>query len=106
VCGHSFGAWVGYRAAVADGSVERALLIAPSTRMFDAMPCAPPSWLRSTVFVGDRDELVSVRDVQALAAELNADFRVFEGFDHHFLKSRRALAQAALPVIAPEVALP
>ena len=32
------------------------------------------------------------------------ELRVFEGQDHHFLKSRRALGEAALPVVAPEVA--
>ena len=45
-------------------------------------------------------------EARALADELGADLRVFEGFDHHFLKSRRAMAEAALPVIVPEVVSP
>jgi surfactin synthase thioesterase subunit len=59
---------------------------------------------KATIFIGDRDELCDVGDARALATDLGAELRVFEGFDHHFLKSRRALAGAALPVIAPEVA--
>src|ERR1019366_5036548 len=34
VCGHSFGSWVGLRAAIADGNVDRVALVAPSTRFF------------------------------------------------------------------------
>lgn len=105
LCGHSFGSAVAYGAAVADGKVERLLLIAPSTRFlrFDGDPPAP---IRSTIFIGDRDELCDVADARSLATRIGAELRVFEGFDHHFLKSRRALAEAAFSVIAPEVASP
>jgi alpha/beta superfamily hydrolase len=105
LCGHSFGSSVAYRAAAADGRVERLLLIAPSTRFlrFDG---EPPHPAQATVFVGDRDELCDVADARALAERIGAEVRVFEGFDHHFLKSRRALAEAALSVIAPEVVSP
>ena len=34
VCGHSFGSWVGLRAAAATDTVDRVLLISPSTRFF------------------------------------------------------------------------
>ncbi len=61
---------------------------------------------RTTLFVGDRDEFCDVDEARALADELGADLRVFEGFDHHFMKSRRAMAEAALPVIVPEVVSP
>ena len=85
---------------------DRVLLLAPSVR-FESREGGslrrPP---RSTVFVGDRDEFCDVDEARALADELGADLRVFEGFDHHFLKSRRAMAEAALPVIAPEVVSP
>jgi hypothetical protein len=57
----------------------------------------------TTIFIGERDELCDVDDARALARELGAEIIVFEGHDHHFMKSRRALAEAALPVIAPEV---
>jgi uncharacterized protein len=103
VCGHSFGSWVGLRAAAAGREVERVLLIAPSTRFFgswdDARSFAGPK----TIFLGDQDEFCDVAEGRELAARLGAELRVFEGFDHHFMKSRRAMAEAAVPVIAPEV---
>jgi hypothetical protein len=62
--------------------------------------------MKKTIFVGDRDEFCGVEDARKLAGQLGAELRVFEGSDHHFLKSRRALAEFALPVIAPEVVVP
>jgi uncharacterized protein len=104
VCGHSFGSWVGLRAAAVSGAgaVERVLLVAPSTRFFggwgDALAYTGPK----TIFLGDRDEFCDEQEGRELAASLGAELRVFEGFDHHFLKSRRAMAEAAVSVVAPE----
>jgi alpha/beta superfamily hydrolase len=107
VCGHSFGSWIGLRAAVRVGAaVDRVLLIAPSVRFGSPSESSLNPHPRTTIFIGDRDEFCDVDEARALADELGADLRVFEGYDHHFLKSRRALAEAALPVIAPEVSLP
>ncbi|HEY8087733.1 MAG TPA: alpha/beta fold hydrolase [Polyangiaceae bacterium] len=103
VCGHSFGSWVGLRAAAADGRVDRVLLVGPSVRFFgswdDALSFSGPK----TIFLGDEDEYCDVEEGRALARRLGAELRVFEGFDHHFMKSRRTMAMAAIPVIAPEV---
>jgi alpha/beta superfamily hydrolase len=109
VCGHSFGSWVGLLAATTPTRatpVDRVLLLAPSVRFEPRAggPLRRPP--RSTIFIGDRDEFCDVDEARALADELGADLRVFEGFDHHFLKSRRAMAKAALPVIVPEVVSP
>lgn len=106
VCGHSFGSFVALAAAARDGNVDRLLLLAPSTRFFAFRERVPSYPRPSTIFVGDRDELCDVAEARALADELGSDLRVFEGFDHHFLKSRRAVAEAALPIIAPEVVSP
>ena len=103
VCGHSFGSWVGLRAAAADGGVERVLLIAPSTRFFEGWDDALPFGGPTTIFLGDQDEFCDLDEGRALAARLGAELRVFEGYEHYFKKSRRAMAEAALPVLAPEV---
>jgi alpha/beta superfamily hydrolase len=105
VCGHSFGAWVGFRLAVEEAHADRALLVAP-TPHFTFEPPGEGRHLRVAVFIGDCDELAPVAEAMAIAHVIGADLRVFPGYDHHFLKSRRALAEAALPVIAPEVASP
>jgi alpha/beta superfamily hydrolase len=103
LCGHSFGSWIALRAAARDGAVDRVLLVAPSTRFFQyAADQVPRFGGPVTVFIGDRDEFSTVDEARALAEQLGGTVRVFEGFDHHFLKSRRALAEAALPVIVPE----
>jgi len=104
ICGHSFGSAVALSVAARDPRIDRVLLIAPSARLFDLPRPADRLSAKTTIFIGDRDELCDVGDARALASDLGAELRVFEGFDHHFLKSRRALAGAALPVIAPEVA--
>ncbi len=106
LCGHSFGSWIALRAAARDARVERVLLVAPSTRFFDYGDEVPRFAGPTTVFIGDRDELSGVDEARALAAQLGADLRVFEGYDHHFMKSRRAMAEAALPVIVPEALSP
>ena len=62
--------------------------------------------LTTTIFLGDHDEYSDVTEARDLARRLRADLRIFEGFDHHFMKSRRAMAEAALPVLAPEAAAP
>lgn len=102
VCGHSFGSWVGLRAAAADGGVERVLLIGPSTRFFGSWDDGLRFGGPTTIFLGDEDEFCDVDEGRALATKLGAELRVFEGYEHYFKKSRRAMAEAALPVIAPE----
>jgi alpha/beta superfamily hydrolase len=107
LCGHSFGAAIALRVAAIEQPVDRLLLIAPSPHLFALLGgAASATEARTTVFVGDRDELCDLAEVRSFAKELGAELRVFQGYDHHFLKSRRALADAALPVIAPEVATP
>jgi alpha/beta superfamily hydrolase len=103
LCGHSFGSWIAMRAAGVTQGVDRVLMIAPSTRFFDFDPRdLVPFEGPKTIFLGDQDEFCDVEEARALAATLGAELRVFEGFDHHFTKSRRAVAEAALAFVAPE----
>ncbi len=103
-CGHSFGSWIAMRAASVSPEVDRVLMIAPSTRFFEFGDEVLAFDGPRTIFLGDQDEFCDVAEARALASRLGATLRIFEGFDHHFTRSRRAVAEAALPVIAPEAA--
>jgi len=103
VCGYSFGTWVGLRAAAAESGIERVALIAPAVRIFDFVREDAAAFEgRLAIFVGDDDEFCDVEEAEALARELRASLRVFEGAGHYFIASRRKLAEAVLPAIAPE----
>ena len=103
VCGYSFGTFVGLRAAVLEGNVERVALVAPAVRVFHFVASDGAAFQgRLSIFVGDADEFCDVEEAQELATSLGATLRVFEQADHYFLRSRRKLAEAVVPVIAPE----
>jgi alpha/beta superfamily hydrolase len=108
VCGHSFGSWTGLRASGLDGGIERVALVAPSTRFFEfnegdgARVRQTPDVGKLAIFIGDQDEFSTVEEAQALAETLGAEITVLEGNDHHFLKSRRKMADVVVPFIAPE----
>jgi hypothetical protein len=103
VCGYSFGTWVGLRAAAIDGGVERVALVAPAVRVFEFVEADGAAFSgRLSIFVGDQDEFCGVDEAKELARSLGASLQVLEGSDHFFLKSRRKLAEAVVPVIAPE----
>lgn len=105
VCGYSFGTWVGLRAAALEGGVERVALVAPAVRIFEFVKADGRLFQgRLSIYVGDKDEFCDVPDAEALAVDLGASLHVFQGSDHFFLKSRRRLAEAVVPFIAPEIA--
>jgi alpha/beta superfamily hydrolase len=108
LCGHSFGSWVALRAAAAApaDAIERVLLVSPSVRFFDFRDEDVRFRGTKAIFIGSEDEFIDVAEARGLASRLGADLRVFEGFDHHFLRSRRALAEAALPFLVPETSPP
>ncbi len=103
VCGYSFGTFVGLRAAVIDGGVERVALVAPAVRVFHFVKEDGAAFQgRLAIFVGDDDEFCDVSEAEELATALGARLTVFPGADHYFLNSRRKLAEAVVPVVAPE----
>ena len=103
VCGYSFGTFVGLRAAVLEGDVERVTLVAPAVRVFHFVKEDGAAFQgRLSIFVGDDDEFCDVAEAEELARDLGAKLTVFAGADHYFLKSRRKLAEAVVPVAAPE----
>ncbi|HEY2517510.1 MAG TPA: alpha/beta hydrolase [Polyangiaceae bacterium] len=103
VCGYSFGTFVGLRAAVIEGGIERVTLVAPAVRVFHFVAEDGATFQgRLAIFVGDDDEFCDVAEAEELATSLGARLTVFAGADHYFMKSRRKLAEAVVPVVAPE----
>jgi alpha/beta superfamily hydrolase len=103
VCGYSFGTFVGLRAAVVEGGVERVTLVAPAVRVFHFVTADGAAFQgRLSIFVGDEDEFCDVAEAEELASSLGARLTVFPGADHYFLRSRRKLAEAVVPIAAPE----
>ena len=104
VCGYSFGTFVGLRAAVVEGGADRVTLVAPAVRVFHFVKEDGAAFQgRLAIFVGDQDEFCDVSEAEELARDLGARLTVFPGADHYFLKSRRKLAEAVVPAVAPEV---
>jgi alpha/beta superfamily hydrolase len=104
VCGYSFGTFVGLRAAVIEGGVERVTLVAPAVRIFHFVTEDGAAFQgRLAIFVGDDDEFCDVEEAEELASSLGARLTVFPGADHYFMKSRRKLAEMVAPVVAPEI---
>jgi hypothetical protein len=103
VCGYSFGTWVGLRAAALEGGVERVALIAPAVRIFDFVrEDAANLGGKIALYLGDRVEFCDGAEARDLASALGASLQVFEGCDHIFMASRRKLADAVVPFLAPE----
>src|SRR5579859_1647500 len=80
--GYSFGAGVGYRAAVMDGAVDNVALVAPSPRL---MQGSLGEFKGPTeIIAAAQDQFCSREETAELAQRLGAAVKVIEGADHYF----------------------
>jgi alpha/beta superfamily hydrolase len=100
--GYSFGAGVGYRAAVIDGAVDNIALVAPSPRLMQGSlgEFAGPT----LVVAAAQDQFCSLDETHELAQRLGAPVKVIEGADHYFVRFRREVAGLVTSFISPELA--
>jgi hypothetical protein len=99
--GYSFGTGVAYRAAAADGGVDRITLIAPSLRMtrIDSAPFAGPVQM----IAAGRDQFATPEETNELAERLHAELSVLPEAEHYFIRFRREVARLVIPFAAPEL---
>jgi alpha/beta superfamily hydrolase len=99
--GYSFGAGVGYRAAVKDGGVDNVALVAPSPRMMhgDLGEFAGPT----QIVAAGRDQFCTPEETAELARRLGASVRPIDGADHYFVRFRREVASLVVSFIANEL---
>ena len=83
--GFSFGSWVAWNVAIEDPRVELLLGIGLPINRFDFSPVKDSDKAKFLIH-GERDELISVRDLRKFYAELREpkEMSVLEGADHLF----------------------
>jgi alpha/beta superfamily hydrolase len=99
---YSFGTGVAYRAAAADGGVDRISLIAPSPRM-TKVDTGPFEGSVQIVAAG-RDQFATPDETSELAERFHAQLSVLPDADHYFIRFRREVARLVVPFAAPELA--
>jgi len=99
--GYSFGAGVGYGAAVKDGGIDNIALVAPSPRLMHG-PLGEFAGPIQIVAAG-HDQFCSVEETTELARRLGAAVKVIEGADHYFVRFRREVASLVVSFIGPEL---
>jgi len=99
--GYSFGAGVGYAAAVKDGGIDNIALVAPSPRLMHGMlgEFAGPI----QIVAASQDQFCSPEETAELAQRLGAAVKVIEGADHYFIRFRREVASLVVSFICPEL---
>jgi alpha/beta superfamily hydrolase len=100
--GYSFGAGVGYRAAVLDGAIDNVSLVAPSPRMMQGEHLGE---FKNPVEIvaASRDPFCTPEETTAIAQRLGASIRMVEGADHYFVRFRREVAGLVVSFISPEL---
>jgi alpha/beta superfamily hydrolase len=100
--GYSFGAGVGYAAAVKDGGVDNIVLVAPSPRMMQGSPLGEFAGPIQIV-AASRDQFCDPEETTELARRLGAAVKTIEGADHFFVRFRREVASLVVSFICPEL---
>lgn len=83
--GFSFGSWVAWNVAIDDSRVELLLGIGLPVNRFDFSPVSQSAQAKFLIH-GERDELISVREIRKFYAELREpkELAVIDGADHLF----------------------
>ena len=102
VVGYSFGAGVGYGAAVKDGGIDNIALVAPSPRMMHGTPLGEFAGPIQIV-AASRDQFCDPEQTTELAQRLGASVKTIEGADHYFVRFRREVASLVASFISPEL---
>jgi alpha/beta superfamily hydrolase len=99
--GYSFGAGVGYAAAVRDGRIDNIALVAPSPRLMHGAlgEFAGPI----QIVAASQDQFCSLDETTELARRLGAAVKIIEGADHYFIRFRREVASLVVSFICPEL---
>jgi alpha/beta superfamily hydrolase len=100
--GYSFGAGVGYSAAVKDGGIDNIALVAPSPRMMHGSPLGEFAGPIQIV-AASRDQFCDPEETTELARRLGASVKTIEGADHYFVRFRREVASLVVSFICPEL---
>jgi alpha/beta superfamily hydrolase len=101
--GYSFGAGVGYGAAVKDGGIDNIALVAPSPRMMQVSPLGEFAGPIQIV-AASQDQFCDPEETTELARRLGAGVKTIEGADHYFVRFRREVASLVVSFISPELA--
>ena len=99
--GYSFGAGVGYRAAVADGGIDNVALVAPSPRVMHGTLGEFTGPIQ--IVAAGQDQFCDREETTELAQRLGASVRVIAGADHYFVRFRREVASLVASFISPEL---
>ena len=98
VVGYNFGAWIAMQLLMRRPEIERFLVVAPPSNMYDFTFLAPcPS--SGLILQGDKDEIVPEESVSKLVAKLQAqkgiqmDYRVIDGTNHYFSNRLETMRQ-------------
>jgi len=99
--GYSFGATVGYNAAVREKGIDRVSLVAPLLRDLREWTGEYTGALQ--IVAASEDQFASVQETNELAQRLGAPLDLVSGADHFFVRFRREVAGLVSRFIAPEL---